>query len=268
MAEEHEGGGRGLLHKKLFGLPAPVVLGAGALLVWFVLSHRRAAGGGVAPTSAGAPDLSGGGGGAGTAMSLQDQLQAEQLGYRTALDQLNLEAARTGLSQAELPFQQQQAALTNFGSPATPVALGSQGGKTTYSYGLGPVSKAWQQVSIGGQTMWEDIFHPGHIISESQAQQLAPQDRGPYAQARGGFFQQLFAGFTGQGQYNQGIGGFLGSIGRTVAGFAGAGTPITVGTVGGATFGIPVGPKQQPQPVSTRVALTPVTSSPYYTKGL
>lgn len=265
MAEEQGGG---LLHKKLFGLPTPVVLGAGALLIWFVLSHRRAAGGGVAPSAAGAPDLSGGGGGASTAMSLQDQMQAEQLGYRSALDKLNLEAARTGLSQAELPFQQQQAALANFGSPATPVALGSQGGHTTYSYGQGEISKAWQQVSIGGQTMWEDIFHPGHIISESQAQQLAPSDRGPYAQARGSFFQQLFAGFAGQGQYDQGIGGFLGGLGRTVAGFAATGTPITAGTVGGATFGIPVGPKQRPQPASSSIALPTAPASPYWTRGL
>ena len=253
MAEEHEGGGRGLLHKKLFGLPAPVVLGAGALLVWFVLSHRRAAGGGVAPSAAGAPDLSGGGGGATTAMSLQDQQQAEQLGYRTALDQLNLEAARTGLSQAELPFQQQQAALTNFGSPATPVALGSQGGNTTYSYGLGPVSKAWQQVTIGGQTMWEDIFHPGHIISESQAQQLAPQDRGPYAKGGGGFFGRVWDNIK------MGLQLYANSQGVPIS-LGGGQTKFTL-----ASPQFPVGPSPQPQPASPNVAPSTAPATPYYT---
>lgn len=75
---------------------------------------------------------------------------------------------------------------------ATPQAAGTDtDGHAEYSYGTGAVSKAWQQVVVEGQTAWEDIYHPGHIISEQQAQQLAPQDHGPYAQASGGFFGQV-----------------------------------------------------------------------------
>jgi hypothetical protein len=54
-------------------------------------------------------------------------------------------------------------------------------------YGTGAVSKAWQQIQGG----WEDIAHPGHIISEQQAQQLGPTNHGPYAKGAGGFFGTL-----------------------------------------------------------------------------
>ena len=170
MADEHGHEGGGLLRKKLFGLPLPVVLGGGALVVFFIFAHRSA-GGGAAAAPAGPQGLTGDTTGAGAALSLQDQQSQEQLGYQSALDQLNLEAARFGLSQ-----QEQSAAA--FGSPGAPVAAGSQGGHPTYNYGTGSISKAWQQIGNG---QWEDIFHPGHIITDSQAQQLAPSDHGPYA---------------------------------------------------------------------------------------
>lgn len=77
---------------------------------------------------------------------------------------------------------------------ANAVPIGTdKGGHQEYSYGGGSVSKAWQQVQIGGQQLWEDIYHPGHVISEQQAQQLAPQDHGPYARGSGGFLGQAFS---------------------------------------------------------------------------
>src|SRR6185437_10880334 len=114
MADEHEGGG--CLHKKVFGLPLPVVLIGGGLVAFFVLAHRGAGGGAAAAPETGPAGLTGDTG-SGTAASLQDQYQQEQLGYQTALDQLNLEAARFGLTQ-----QEQGAAA--FGSPGSPVAQG------------------------------------------------------------------------------------------------------------------------------------------------
>ena len=176
MVEEH--GHQGFLHRKLFGLPAPVVLGAGGLLVVFVLAHRGAAAGGAVDTpAAGTPDL---GGGAGTtdttANNLQTQQQQQDLAYQGALQQLDL-AAR-GLQLEQL---QGQVTGTPAGQNTAGTAIGTQGGNTVYSYGNGVVQKAWQQVQLGGQQAWEDIFHPGHIISEQEAQQLAPTDHGPYA---------------------------------------------------------------------------------------
>lgn len=84
------------------------------------------------------------------------------------------------LSQGQLMQQQLLAnsAASLYG--ATPTGMDA-GGHQEYSYGVGAVSKAWQQVVVGGQQVWEDIYHPGHIITEQQAQQLAPQDHGPYA---------------------------------------------------------------------------------------
>lgn len=48
----------------------------------------------------------------------------------------------------------------------------------------GTISKGWQQIAGG----WSDLAHPGHLISEQQAEQLGPQNHGPYAKGGGGFF--------------------------------------------------------------------------------
>lgn len=85
--------------------------------------------------------------------------------------------------------QLQKAAQNAIQDFSTPQVVGTdKGGHTEYSYGTGAVSKAWQQVAQG---TWEDIFHPGHIITEQQAQQLSSQNSGPYARGGGGFFVQL-----------------------------------------------------------------------------
>lgn len=230
MADEHGHEGGGFLHKKLFGLPLPVVLGGGALVVFFVLAHRSA-GGGVSAPAAGPTGPTGDTTGQGTAMSLQDQLTAEQLGYQTALDKLNLQAAQFGLNQAE-----QGAAA--FGSPGSPVAQGTQGGHTVFSYGTGQVSKAWQQIGNG---QWEDIFHPGHIISDQQAQQLAPEDHGPYASGAnkltlGNFFAPVLKGLQQAAN-------------------------VYVGT----QLGIPVGLPNAPSPVSAKPAPQSAPATPSYT---
>lgn len=90
------------------------------------------------------------------------------------------EQVAAGLSQSELLRQQLQANASAALFGATPAGMDA-GGHQEYSYGVGQVSKAWQQVVVNGQQVWEDIYHPGHIITEQQAQQLAPQDHGPYA---------------------------------------------------------------------------------------
>lgn len=103
--------------------------------------------------------------------------------------------------------------LTMFASPQA--AGTDKGGHAEYSYGTGAVSKAWQQVVVEGQTAWEDIYHPGHIISEQQAQQLAPQDHGPYAQGQGGFLGQLATALGTAAK--TALGGYLGGLTRAPA---------------------------------------------------
>ena len=51
----------------------------------------------------------------------------------------------------------------------------------------GVVSKAWKQIAGG---YWEDIYHPGHIITEQQAESLGPENHGPYAKGRGTFLDK------------------------------------------------------------------------------
>lgn len=231
MADEHEGGG--FLHKKLFGLPLPVVLIGGGLVAFFVLAHRGASGGAAAAPETGPAGLTGDSG-SGTAMSLQDQQQQEQLGYQTALDQLNLEAARFGLSQQEAAFGPGQAA----GKDAA--------GHQTYTYGTGPISKAWQQVTVGGQTLWEDIYHPGHIINEQQAQQLAPSDHGPYA----------------SGANKLTLGNLIAPV---LGGFINAGQQFASRWLTAQVPGLPVGLPNQSQPVSQRPAPPSAPATPSYT---
>jgi hypothetical protein len=227
MAEEHEGGG--LLQKKLFGLPAPVVLGGGALVAWFVLAHRTSAPSGAVDQTPSGPQGLAGAGGSPAAESLQDQQQREQLGYQTALDALRLEAARFGLTQQEQAYNQQAQALGGG------TAVGTDHGKTRYSYGTGAVSKAWQQVNVGGQSLWEDIYHPGHIINEQQAQQLSSKNSGPYAKGQGGFFGEAWK-FIQSG---------LGVYARSQ--------------------GIPVGLPSARQPTAAEPALPSVPATPRYT---
>lgn len=118
------------------------------------------------------------------------------------------------LSQGQLMQQQLLAnsAASLYG--ATPAGMDA-GGHQEYSYGVGAVSKAWQQVVVGGQQVWEDIYHPGHIITEQQAQQLAPQDHGPYA-----------SGANKLTPIN-----LLRSAASTVVGLVASGGPITVGNL-------------------------------------
>lgn len=124
------------------------------------------------------------------------------------------EQVAAGLSQSELFRQQLQAnsAAALFGG--TPAGVDA-GGHQEYNYGGGQISKAWQQVVVNGQQMWEDIYHPGHIITEQQAQQLAPQDHGPYA----------------SGANKITLGSVLGGIAGSLTSLAASGSPITLGNL-------------------------------------
>lgn len=226
MAEEHEAHGHG---KKVLGLPPIAWIGAGGLLLLFVFLHKRAQGvGNAAPGPADNPSLAGGGSGESTAQSLQQQAEAQDLAFRGALRGLALQSAQLQLGQQQAMFASNPLAQQNLAG----TAVGSAGGHTEYSYGIGAVSKAWQQVTVGGQQMWEDVFHPGHIISESQAQALGGQNSGPYAQGRGSFLQQLISRFTGQQPSQITAGSTLATFGADAIGAAAGGAPITLGTFG------------------------------------
>lgn len=161
---------------------AVAVVGAGIAGVYLLMQRQGA---GSAPAAAGGlPD---------TGPPPQGN-QTPTPSYFSSAEQVAADASQQLLAQAA----------------ANAVPIGQdKGGHQEYSYGSGAVSKAWQQVTIGGQQLWEDIYHPGHVISEQQAQQLAPQDHGPYARGSGGVLGQL--------------GTFLGSVGQLAARF---GAPI------------------------------------------
>jgi hypothetical protein len=53
----------------------------------------------------------------------------------------------------------------------------------------GTVSKAWAQLATGD---WQDRFHPGHIISEQEAEAIGPSNHGPYAKGGGTFIDKFF----------------------------------------------------------------------------
>lgn len=58
------------------------------------------------------------------------------------------------------------------------------------------ISKAWQQVQGGWLGIKAD--NAGRFLGEDQAMALGPQNKGPYAQASGGFFGQLFKNLGAQ----------------------------------------------------------------------
>jgi len=147
------------------------------------------------------------------------------------------EMVASQLSHSELFRQQRQA---NSGISPSGVAAGGMvdqlGNQLT-----GITSKAWQQVMVGGQQAWEDIYHPGHIISEQQAQQLSPQNSGPYARGGGGFFG--------------GLAKFISSLAPNLAASYEAGSPITLGSA----F---LGPKKQSNQFTPGIAPTPRYGNP------
>lgn len=141
------------------------------------------------------------------------------------------EQAAAQLSQSELHRQQAQARAS----------AGLSGGQVSAS-GLpltGVASKAWQQVQTAAGTAWEDIYHPGHVISEQQAQMFSSQNRGPYAQGGGGFFGGLAKFITG--------------LAPNLAASYAAGAPITLGSA----FMGPRKPNPAPTVFTPGIAPTP-----------
>lgn len=107
----------------------------------------------------------------------------------------------------------------------------------------GYVSKAWAQLATGD---WQDRFHPGHIISEQEAEAIGPSNHGPYAKGSGGFFGQV-ADF---------VGSLAKAVGPGIAASYTAGAPITLGSA----F---LGPKKvQPKARFGTPGINPAPSAP------
>lgn len=96
----------------------------------------------------------------------------------------------------------------------------------------GVVSKSWKALTQGG---WENIKNPGQFLTEEQARGLASQNKGPYAQAQGNFFEKAF----------KWVGDNIGKAAQVYAGLQGK--PITLGNVATAAgYDIPQSKQRTP----------------------